>query len=68
MVGKYLLHREEREIREVFVIYRVELIVLDQPQEVWELKGDDARRLEGNFKAADKVINVRDVSENVAAE
>ena len=49
MVRKYLLHREEGEIREVFVIYGIELVLLDQSKQVRELKGDDAGGFERNL-------------------
>ena len=40
-----LRRREEREVREVLVVDRVELVLLDQPQQVRELHRDHAVRL-----------------------
>ena len=50
------------------MINGVELIVLDEPQQMRELESDDTGWLQRNLKAADKVIDVWDVGENVAAE
>ena len=42
--GEDALRREQREVREVLVVDRVELVVLDEPQQVRELHRDRRRR------------------------
>ena len=46
----------------------IKLVVLDEPQQVRELEGDDASRLERDLKPADEVVDVWYVGENVAAQ
>ncbi len=60
---------EEREVGEVLVVDRVELVVLDQAHQVRELhRRDAARRRAASSCPADEVVEVGDVGEHVVAE
>src|SRR3954467_7135497 len=48
VAGKYPLHRQEREVRKVLVINRVEFDVPHHLKQMWKLEGDDAARFEDN--------------------
>ena len=37
-----ILYRHKRQIKEVLMINRIELHLIDQPQQVWELKGGNS--------------------------
>ena len=49
------------------MVDRVELILFDKLQEVWELQGDDPLRLDQNRQAAYEVVESRDVRQDVVA-
>ena len=51
---EHALDRKEREVREVLVVDRVELRLLDQPQQVRELHREDAVRREQCLQAGDE--------------
>ncbi len=66
--GEHLFDGEEAEVGEVLVVDRVELVVLDQPEQVGELHRDHAARLEQDRHAADEVVEVRHVGQHVVAQ
>ena len=68
MRSKDFLHGEEGKIGEMFMINRVELILLHETHQMGKFHGDDALGLEQDFHAGDKIINVRDVSQHVVSE
>ena len=45
MPSENTLHCQEREVREVLVVDRIELILLNEAQQMRELDGDDAAGL-----------------------
>src|SRR5579871_4605248 len=59
---------EEREIREMLVIDRVELVLGDEPHEMRDLDGGDAARLHQNADAGDEGVEVRHLREDVVAD
>ncbi len=63
--GEHALDDREREVREVLVVDRVQLVLVDQPHQVRELDGDDAARREQHLHAADEVVEVGHVGEHV---
>ena len=67
MRGEHALRDDEREIREMLVIDRVELVFLHQPQQVRELHRDHAAGLEQQAHAAHEVVQVGHVREHVVA-
>ena len=46
----------------------IKLFLLHQPQQMRELHGNDALRLEDDFHAGNKIINIRNVGKHVVAE
>src|SRR5260370_4173292 len=68
MCSENLLDGEKRKIGEVFMVDGVKLILLHQSLEMRKFHGDDAVRLQKNLHTANKVINVRHLSENVIAQ
>src|SRR4029077_95588 len=58
-------HGGQGQIGEVFVIDRIELVLRDQPQEMWKLEGGDARGLEQQGAASDEIIDVRNMRQNI---
>jgi hypothetical protein len=46
----------------------VDVTLLDEPQEVWELFRDGALRLQEPARLFDKVVGVRHVRENIVAD
>ena len=46
MASKDLLNRDEREVREMFMIDRIKLILLHELKEVREFHGNKTRRLQ----------------------
>src|SRR5690348_12999188 len=65
MRGKYPLNGQKREIGEVLVIDRIELIVLHQFHEVRELHRNDPAWLQENLHAPDEVVQIRDMSQHI---
>src|SRR5690606_24139272 len=58
----------EGEVVEVLVVDGVELLALDEPDEMRELEGEDAIRLEDLCDAADEVVQVGALCEDVVSE
>ena len=67
VMREYSLHGEQRQVREVLVIDRVELGFFDEPQQVRELDADHTLLRENDREAADEVVDVRDVRQHVVA-
>ena len=63
--AKHALRGQEREVLEVLVVDRVELVVLDQPQQVRHLDRHDALGREHHLEAGDEVVEVRHVRHHV---
>ena len=66
--GCQTLDRDQREVGEVLVIDRVELVLRHQSLEMRELQGDDAFRLEQAGHARDEVVEVGHLSQHVVAD
>ncbi len=62
---QHLLDGDQREIGEVLVVDGVELHLLHQPQQVRELEGERALRLQHVTEAAHEVADVRNVGQHV---
>ena len=63
--GQHLAAGEEREVREVLVVDRVELIALHEPQQVRDLDGHDPAGRQQGLHAAHEVVQVRHVGHHV---
>ena len=59
--------RDQREIREMLVIDRVELVFLDQFFEVGEFQGHDAFRLQKAGDSGDEIIEIGNLGQDVVA-
>src|SRR5580658_2714767 len=68
MCGKYFLHGQQRKIRKMFVIDRVELNLLHQLNEVRKFHGDNPVRLQQNLHAGDEAVQIRHLRQHVIAE
>ena len=66
--GENRVYGREGEIREVFVIDGIELIVRDQLHEMRELDRDHAARSQRDLQSSDEVVEVRHLREHVVAE
>ena len=66
--GEDLFGRHEREVGEVLVVDRVELLLGHQTHEVRELDGDDPARLEQKLDAGHEVVDVWHLGQYVAAQ
>src|SRR6185436_996636 len=65
---EHVLHDQQRQIREVFVINRVELSMANLLHEVRKLERDHTVRLQQDFHACDKGKQIRYMSQNVVPE
>ena len=65
--GKEGVQDEQREIREVLVVDRVELVLGDQPKQVRHLDRDDPLGLQEDLQALDEVEQPGHVREHVVA-
>ena len=61
------LDRPEREVREVLVVDRVELVLRQQPHEMRHLDRQQAVRCKQLRQSSDEVVDVRDLREGVVA-
>ena len=59
---------QEREVREVLVVDRVELVALDQAQQVRHLDRRDPLRRQHDRDPADEVVQIRHVSHHVVGD
>ena len=62
------LDGHEREVREVLVVDRVELVLRHQPLEVRKLQRDHAFRLQQERHAGDEVVEVGHLGQDVVAD
>src|SRR6185437_553937 len=62
---KYPFGSEQAEIGKMFLVNGVELVLIYQLQEVWELDCGDPQRREQQFHPADKIIQVWNMSHSV---
>src|SRR4051812_44378533 len=62
---EYLLHRRERQVREVLVVDGIELVFGEQPQKMRKFERRDAVRLQHIGKPGDKAVDVGHVRQNV---
>src|SRR5438270_2842050 len=65
---KKAAYGDERKVGEMFVIDRVELILLNETEQVRKLHCNDAVRFDSNAQPFDKVIERGNVRQNVIAE
>ena len=65
MPSENALHDTEGEIREVLVVNGVELTAGDKFFQGRELKRDNPFRLQDDRKASDKIVDIRNVSQDV---
>ncbi len=68
LTREHLLHRGEGKIGKVLVVDGVELVPTHQIKQVRELHGDHAQRLEQDLQAADKIVERRDMRQDIVAE
>src|ERR1700741_1347646 len=66
--GGHHVDRGEREIGEMLMIDRVELVFVDEPLDVREFKGDHPLRLEQERHACHEVVEVWNLCENIVAD
>ena len=66
--GRQALDRDQREVGEVLVVDRVELVLRHQPLEMRELQRDHALRREQPGHAGDEVVEVGDLRQDVVAD
>jgi len=65
--GENGFNGDEGEVREVFVIDRVELVLAHQPQQVGEFEGNHAVRFEQRAHATDKIVEIGHLGEHIVA-
>src|SRR6185436_2174456 len=65
MRRKYLFCSDKAEIREVFMVYRIELIFLHHAHQVGEFNRDDASWLEKNLQTSHKIVDIRDLCQDI---
>ncbi len=65
---RHVPDRQQREIREMLVIDRIELVLLDQVGQMRKFQRDHAFRLQKQLQAAHKVIEVRDLRQNIVTD
>ena len=63
-----LLHRCQREVREVFVIDRIELVTRHQTDKVRELQGNGPFRLQKTDHARDEIVKVGHLSQDIVTD
>src|SRR5215472_8021611 len=61
-----LSDHQQRQIRQVFMVNRVELILLHESHQMGELQRDGPRLVEQKFQPTDEAIDVRHMGENIA--
>ncbi len=65
MAGQHTVRHQQREIREVLVVDRVELALRDQAKQVGEFHRDGAARLQQDRQACDEIVEVRHVRQHI---
>ncbi len=68
MAVRHIPDRQQREIREMLVIDCVELVLLDQIGEMRKLQRNHAFRLQQQMQTTHKVIEIRNLRQNVVAD
>src|SRR5688572_7684823 len=63
-----LAHGMEREVREMLMVNRVKLILIHQAHQMWKLQGDHALAFKQDLKAFDKIIECRNMRQNIVAD
>src|SRR5579872_4165320 len=58
----------KREIRKMFMIDRVELLLLDEVKQMWKFQRRSAGRFEQKLKTADEVVQVGHVRKHVVGD
>ena len=66
--GEDPLGSTKREVGEVLVVDRVELVARDEPQQVRELERDHAAAARAGSSARDEVVEIGDVGQHVVAD
>src|SRR5690348_9492393 len=66
--GKYSADDSEGEVRQVFVVDRVELVMLDESEQVGKLYGHQPVSLKHLLEAAHKSVEVRHMGEDVVGD
>ncbi len=65
---EHALRRHQREVPEMLVIDRVELVLLDEAQQMRELEGGDAARAQQDRHARQEVVEVGHLRQHVVAD
>ena len=68
MGGEDRIGAEQREVAEVLVIDGVELVLLQQSQDVWELERHHAAGCQKGLHPRDEVVEVGHLSQNVVGD
>ena len=66
--AKYVLHREQRKVREMLMVNRVELILVHQAHEMGYFNSHDAVWLEQQRNSLHEIIDIVDLCEDVVAD
>ena len=67
MGGKHVFDRDEREIREMFMVDGVEFVLRNQLHQMRELHRDGSLGLKQNFQTFDKIVQIGNMREHVIA-
>src|SRR5262245_57288058 len=65
--AKKLSDRQQRKIRKVLMVNRVELVFLHESHQVWELQSNDAILVEQNLHPTDETVEIRYMGENIVS-
>src|SRR5260370_14926671 len=68
MCSKDLFGCQKREIGEVLMVNRVELVFFHQPLKMRELHGDFAMRFQQDLHSRDKIVQIEDLRKYAVAE
>src|SRR5215472_14881907 len=66
--GENLFNRNQREVGKVLVVDGIVLVLLHEAHEMRELQSRDSPRLQKDANAANEVIQVGDLGQNVVAD
>src|ERR1700751_3272161 len=67
MSSEYLFHCNQREVRKVLMIDRIVLVLLHKSAQMRELQRGNSFRLKQNSNAADKIVKIRDLCQDIVA-
>src|SRR5450631_1592634 len=59
---------DQREVGEVLVVNRIELIEFDEPKQMWKLQRQHALGLEQNFETLNEIVQVRNLGKNIVSQ